>query len=142
QVSQNKGLVRDLNPGPLAPKARIIPLDQRAMQGPYLMLFFSKFLHCQNISNHLQKWIRLLFQKQSMSFTEQRARPGFEPGTSRTQSKNHTPRPTSHAGTLFNAFLQQVFTLLKHQSRSAVVDQITLPATVNEFHRTKGSSGI
>ena len=25
------GLVRDSNPGPLAPKARIIPLDQRAM---------------------------------------------------------------------------------------------------------------
>ena len=25
------GLVRDLNPGPLAPKARIIPLDQRAV---------------------------------------------------------------------------------------------------------------
>ena len=27
---KNAGLVRDLNPGPLAPKARIIPLDQRA----------------------------------------------------------------------------------------------------------------
>ena len=27
---KNNGLVRDLNPGPLAPKARIIPLDQRA----------------------------------------------------------------------------------------------------------------
>ena len=33
-------------PVTFAPKARIIPLDQRAMQGPYLMLFFSKFLHC------------------------------------------------------------------------------------------------
>ena len=27
---KSSGLVRDLNPGPLAPKARIIPLDQRA----------------------------------------------------------------------------------------------------------------
>ncbi len=26
---KSPGLVRDLNPGPLAPKARIIPLDQR-----------------------------------------------------------------------------------------------------------------
>ena len=27
---EKSGLVRDLNPGPLAPKARIIPLDQQA----------------------------------------------------------------------------------------------------------------
>ena len=27
---KNYGLVRDSNPGPLAPKARIIPLDQQA----------------------------------------------------------------------------------------------------------------
>ena len=29
-VNENEGLVRDLNPGPRAPEARIIPLDQRA----------------------------------------------------------------------------------------------------------------
>ena len=28
---RSEGLVRDLNPRPLAPEARIIPLDQRAM---------------------------------------------------------------------------------------------------------------
>ena len=31
QMCKKYGLVRDLNPGPLAPKARIIPLDQRAI---------------------------------------------------------------------------------------------------------------
>ncbi len=31
------GLVRDLNPGPLAPKARIIPLDQRGATGLFSM---------------------------------------------------------------------------------------------------------
>ena len=31
KVIKVDGLVRDLNPGPLAPKARIMPLDQRAI---------------------------------------------------------------------------------------------------------------
>ena len=35
--AQNQGLVRDLNPGPLAPEARIIPLDQRATRNWFKM---------------------------------------------------------------------------------------------------------
>ena len=31
--NKNKGLLRELNPGPLAPEARIIPLDQAAVDG-------------------------------------------------------------------------------------------------------------
>ena len=40
------GLVRDLNPGPLAPKARIIPLDQRATMITWdiIVLFVYRFL--------------------------------------------------------------------------------------------------
>ena len=44
--------------------------------------------------------IGILFDKVSG-----RARPGFEPGTSRTQSENHTPRPTSLASlSIFSLF--------------------------------------
>ena len=31
-LTKAPGLVRDLNPGPLAPEARIIPLDQQAFK--------------------------------------------------------------------------------------------------------------
>ena len=34
---QGKGLLRELNPGPLAPEARIIPLDQAADGEEYIL---------------------------------------------------------------------------------------------------------
>ena len=43
---------------------------------------------------------RLFYEKTSYKNRvkcKSRARPGFEPGTSRIRSANHTPRPTSHA---------------------------------------------
>jgi len=75
------GPVRDLNPGPLAPKARIIPLDQQAL----LVCAYSRAPE-RDCKTHLQCI--------SSGRGKSRVRPGFEPGTSRTRSENHTPRPT------------------------------------------------
>ena len=78
-IALQHGLVRDLNPGPLAPEARIIPLDQRASHNSLLLAII---FNCN-----------LIFINAKYSW----ARPGFEPGTSRTRSGNHTPRPTSQS---------------------------------------------
>ena len=48
KIKDRVGLVRDLNPGPLAPEARIIPLDQRARShncGPTIRMQSSTGIH-------------------------------------------------------------------------------------------------
>ena len=39
--TKRSGLVRELNPGPLAPEARIIPLDQRAIVAAKIQYYIS-----------------------------------------------------------------------------------------------------
>ena len=46
---KNTGLVRDLNPGPLAPKARIIPLDKRASYIMHLEIQMVKHTKIVNV---------------------------------------------------------------------------------------------
>ena len=64
-----EGLVRDLNPGPLAPKARIIPLDQRAVYSwqPSVKRLFPQATSLEDDLQYSQRWQFLLLSQETLS---------------------------------------------------------------------------
>ena len=108
------GLVRDSNPVPLAPKARIMPLDQRAghlftslswkLLSQWIYKYYSTWstLNCVPETNVYDEMIEFFRHANADIYflrrKKYRACPGYEPGTSRTLSDNHASRPTSHPG--------------------------------------------
>ena len=61
----------------------------------YIAIIMHAFVITGYICEHLHEKSMVI-----MSFSEWHkfwARPGFEPGTSRTLSENHAPRPTNHS---------------------------------------------
>ena len=52
-IIEFSGLVRELNPGPLTPEARIIPLDQRAWSvknGGMFQIFIYKYTQLRRVT--------------------------------------------------------------------------------------------
>ena len=56
-VDKTVGPDRDLNPGPLAPKARIIPLDHRAIRSPHFFSFWPRRLWIKTYNNKIDQSI-------------------------------------------------------------------------------------
>ena len=57
-IKKTVGLVRDLNPGPLAPKARIIPLDQQAT---WSVLMLANIIPCMSAVHVINVYIDYMY---------------------------------------------------------------------------------
>ena len=84
---EGKGLLWELNPGPLAPEARIIPLDQAADGETQHLPISWKSLRGVLYKQYCLVCIELLSRRQALareSATAKMPRPGIEPGTFRS----------------------------------------------------------
>ena len=103
EQSKILGLVRELNPGPLAPEARIIPLDQQASLLHNVMPFCGNAClvgYALKMLAKLPEVVHMLFQRLLSIF---RKSPSLPPGIELTTlcmwGQNATTRPRQHPPT-------------------------------------------